>query len=553
MSPKKQASTRKTSLYRLNAPAGPGLDLHALVEKRYRDREGFTASPVDHAGVVGLLVTGSIERERAEWCDALSELTGADVQVAGRTSSGLLLVSTEQAVYAVTYGMGHHMIDPARLDLGFGLQFALRSLDQDGINLVRRHLMDTRGRTDENSAARGGSLRDLGTEWIGSIVSKITGTAIDLPFTHTSASRRSLGVSCTDSSISLPLGRSPQQFLNDLRVIEDACTQPTPLPGLESLARVRSLSRRGRTAVVKRLNEQLDLYLGDPHATGLALNYPGECAAHVTETRAVRIMRGSRVIAVDDVDIGDIRQFVRDRPDGRRLSTLKDVRVQLFADEECREPLSPAIPGHRWITAEVRSGAAHHFYWQGSWYEIGAEFVQALRDDVTELLNRPSGVVLPAWPVGRTTDEDWFNKEAAKQPGYDLFDKKNVHTGTFRGGGLEICDVLGPEGQLIMVKKADKGSSSLSHLCAQVRTAVEALRYDVEVREKFLGRVAELRPNSSPEDILATPTVVLAIRLKYGVPITADSLFAFSQVTLLQTALALQGMGAKAEVVPVYA
>ncbi|MFD9599937.1 DUF6119 family protein [Streptomyces sp. NPDC059970] len=63
----------------------------------------------------------------------------------------------------------------------------------------------------------------------------------------------------------------------------------------------------------------------------------------------------------------------------------------------------------------------------------------------------------------------------------------------------------------------------------------------------------ELRPNDPPEDILATPTIVLAIRLKRGVPLTADSLFAFSQVSLLQTALALQGMGAKVEVVPIWA
>ena len=81
----------------------------------------------------------------------------------------------------------------------------------------------------------------------------------------------------------------------------------------------------------------------------------------------------------------------------------------------------------------------------------------------------------------------------------------------------------------------------------------KALRYDVEVREQFLARVAELRPDLRPEDILATPTVVLAIRLKYGVPITAESLFAFSQVSLLQTDVALQGMGAKVEVVPIYA
>ncbi|MFC9942162.1 DUF6119 family protein [Streptomyces pratensis] len=554
MAAKKKSLTRKTSVYRLNAPSETAIDLRTLVSRRYRDREGFTTTPVDHQGVTGLLVIGSIARERAAWCDPLAELTGIDVQVAGRTSSGMLLVRVDWSVYAVTYGMGHHMIDPARLDLGFGLRFALRSLDQDAVSLVRRHLMDARGRTDENSTTRGGNLRDLGNEWVGSIVSKITGRAIDLPLTHTVDGSRVLGVSCTDTSITLPLGLSPQQFMHDLRVIENACTQPAPLPGLESLARVRSLRRRGGTVLVQELDAELDRRLGDPGVPGVALNLPGECAAFAADVRAVRVTRGSRAVDVDDMDtldIEDIRQLCCDRPEGHRLQALRDVRVQLFSDEGCTEPLGPPVAGHRWITAEVLSGAAHHFYWQGSWYEIGAEFVQALKSSVTELLDRPSKVTLPLWPKGK--DEDWFNKQASRQPDYDLFDKKTVRTKTFRGGGLEICDLLGPEGQLIMVKKADSGSSGLSHLFAQARTAIEALRYDVEVREQFLARVAELRPDLRPEDILATPTVVLAIRLKYGVPITAESLFAFSQVSLLQTDVALQGMGAKVEVVPIYA
>ncbi|MFD7329687.1 DUF6119 family protein [Streptomyces sp. NPDC059872] len=540
-------------MYRLRTPEGIALDLHALVDERYRDRGDFTATPVDHAGVKGLLVTDSLARDSTEWSGVLSDLTGIDVRVASRTASGLLLVRTQRAVYAVTYGMGHHMIDPLRLDLGFGLQFALRSLDQHSISLVRRHFMDARGRTDENSATRGGELRDLGTEWIGSIVSKITGTAVDLPLTHVSDGRHTLRVSCTDSSITLPLGRTPQQFLGDLRVIEDTCDRPAPLPGLESLARVRSLRRRGRTTLVRGLDSQLDQRLGDPHASGLTLSPPSECAPHTADARAVRLMYGSRTIQVDDLDIDDVRRLVRDRSEEHRLRALKDMRIQLFADAECTDPLGAPVPGHRWITAEVRSGAAYHFYWQGSWYEVGAEFLQALRDDVTELLSRPSGVVLPHWPVGERTDEAWFNEQAAKQPGYDLFDRKTVRTGTFRGGGLEICDVLGPEGQLIMVKKADKGTSGLSHLFTQARAAVETLRYDSEVREKFLARVAELRPNQPPEEILATPTVVLAIRLKYGVPLTADSLFAFAQVALLQTAVALQGMGARVRIITIRA
>ncbi|HEV7627683.1 MAG TPA: DUF6119 family protein, partial [Streptomyces sp.] len=441
--------------------------------------------------------------------------------------------------------------DPECLDLGFGLDFALRCLDGDSISLVRRHFMDTRGRTDENSTTRSGSLRDLGTEWIGSVLSKITGNAAELPLTYASHSRGPTRVSCTDVSVTLPLAHSPRQFLQDLTVIEDICARPDPLPGLEALARVRSLHRRGRSTLVQELDTRLDGLLGGGDASALALSVPDECAAQTEQARGVRITCGSRVVQVEEISLADILRLVRNRRDGRRLAALKSLRVELFADADCRERLAPPVSGSRWITAEVPGPRASHFFWQGRWYEVGAEYVEALREEVADLLARPSSVELPCWPVGM--EEKDFNKEAAKQDGYECFDRQTVRTANFGGGGLEICDVLGPEGQLIMVKKADKGTSGLSHLFAQARAAVETLRFDADVREKFLARVAELRPGRPAEDVLATPTVVLAIRLKKGVPITADSLFPFAQVILLQTAVALRGMGARVEIVPVYA
>jgi uncharacterized protein (TIGR04141 family) len=46
-----------------------------------------------------------------------------------------------------------------------------------------------------------------------------------------------------------------------------------------------------------------------------------------------------------------------------------------------------------------------------------------------------------------------------------------------------------------------------------------------------------------------TPTVVYGVLLKDGLPLTADSLFAFAKVSLLQAATALEGMGARLEII----
>ncbi|MDP4510653.1 DUF6119 family protein [Nonomuraea turcica] len=70
-----------------------------------------------------------------------------------RTALALLLVRTEKAVYGLTYGMGHLMIDPVRIDPGFGIEFAVRCLNEDRITKIRRQVMDARGRTAASSNA----------------------------------------------------------------------------------------------------------------------------------------------------------------------------------------------------------------------------------------------------------------------------------------------------------------------------------------------------------------------------------------------------------------
>lgn len=251
------------------------------------------------------------------------------------------------------------------------------------------------------------------------------------------------------------------------------------------------------------------------------------------------------------LDVADLAEAVRARPQGQRLATLRAGRVEMFADTEAADRLSRKVPADQWVTAEIPDGPVHYFYWQGQWYEVGAEYLTAVRRRVSELLARPATVVLPPWSKGEV--EAAYNEKVAEQEGYVLLDKDTIRTERLRGGGLEIADVLGPQGQLIHVKRTDsrKGTAPLNHLFAQGRVAVETLRYDLVAREKFVAKLDELAPGHPADRSFAAPTVVFGILLKDGEPMTVDSLFAFAQVSLLHTATALQGMGAKLEIVSI--
>ncbi|MFW6639111.1 DUF6119 family protein [Nocardiopsis algeriensis] len=537
--------TRKTSLYRLQQDEG-NPDLRALVRRRYLDREGFQARPVEHGPVRGLLVTGTITPGPADWCAALAELTGLEVSEENHTSFGLLLVRTEHHVYALSHGMGHLMIEPARIDPGFGIRFAVRCLDKDRITKVRRQVMDARGRSDENSVASGEHIRGFGIEEFGEIVSQVAGRISGVPLTFTGDGDRTAHITGNDRSVKLRLSQSPEGLMRDLRAVEEVCARPDPLPEFEFITQVRPLP--GASDLAQRLNERLDTMLGSSNPGRVALAVPSECRERFDQAETYRVTVAGRRETVSELDADILTNAVRTRPPGKRLEELRKGKVQMFSDTELREAISGAVSAKKWLAAEVTEDHVHYFLWQGQWYEVGAEYLKAVNRRVTELLGRPSGVTLPPWSEG---DEGAYNKKAANREGYVHLDKNNVRTKRLKGGGWEVCDLLGPEGQLIHVKKAPTGTAPLNHLFAQAMMCAETLHYDTEARTKFTAKLDEIAPDHPADRDFAEPTVVLGILLKEGEPVTADSLFSFAQISLLHTDNVLKGLGARLEVVSI--
>jgi uncharacterized protein (TIGR04141 family) len=542
-------STRKTSLYRLRS-TGQTVeeDLRAFVLARYLDRAGFTTHEVDEDGLRGLLVSGTIAPGPADWCEVLGVLSGHSVSEANQTALGLLVVRTDEATYGLTYGMGHLMIDPARIDPGFGIDFAIRCLSEECVTKVRRQLMDARGRTDENSATGGEHIRGFGIEQFGEIVSQISGKISGVPLTFTRDGKRTAHVTGTDRSIKIHLGSTPASLLHDIRQVEEVCARPNPLPEFEFIVQVRPLDPKSERA--QRLDVCLDAMLGEADQSRIGLAVPSECRDRYEFAESFKVSIAGNVRQETELDVDDLVAAVRDRTDGSRLQALREGRIEMFADTDGADRLSRKVPADHWLTAEVSDDVVHHFYWQGRWYEIGANYLTIIEQRIAELLAQPVSVTLPPWTKAEGHDEGWYNKQIVGQDGYVLLDKDTVRTKRLRGGGLELGDVLGPDGQFVCVKKADK-TAALNHLFAQGRVAIETLRYDREARAKFLTKLSHLAPGHPLDPALSSPTLVYAILLKDGIPLTAQSLFAFAKVSLLHAVTALQGMGVRVEIAPI--
>jgi uncharacterized protein (TIGR04141 family) len=236
---------------------------------------------------------------------------------------------------------------------------------------------------------------------------------------------------------------------------------------------------------------------------------------------------------------------VRTRPSGMRLKALKTGTIGLCAEPRGGELLTTPDAAHKWITAEVADGAARMIYQEGKWYEIGEHHLDFLYDEIEEILNRPSSVALPPWTTSMTS-EDAYNKRAAKH-GFVLLDKRLLKTRQ-HPYGIEGCDLLGPDNELIHIKRADR-SSPLSHLFQQGEVAVDALRHERDARVALARIVRAGDPSRTFTASFKPKKVVYGIALASGKPLTAKTLFTFSQVALYRAVRHLRSNNIDVEVV----
>lgn len=173
-----------------------------------------------------------------------------------------------------------------------------------------------------------------------------------------------------------------------------------------------------------------------------------------------------------------------------------------------------------------------------------------LRAEIEEILSRPTTIVLPPW-TSDLADEDAYNRRAAVECGYVLLDKRLLKTRQHnRGRGIEACDLLGEDNELIHVKRAEQ-SAPLSHLFMQGEVAVDALRNEHDARQRLVDLVHAYEP-AHPIDVSFTPRkVVFGIALDTGKALTADTLFTFAQVALYRAVRRLRADNVEVEVVPI--
>ncbi|GIJ23625.1 DUF6119 family protein [Micromonospora lutea] len=538
--------TYPTTLYRLRV--SPDLEgLRQAIRGRYLADNGFEPMPRQVAGVPALLVHGTVPRPRAEWCDALASLTGEDIDLGHSSGGGALLLAVDERAYALTYGtLGRHMIDQEVFDRTFGVSFAVRALMPSDIRQIRRRVIGAAGRVDRSFVPAGQPIWKYGIDKWGEIVGQVCGRTENPRLTVCRRSGRPARIDGGDA-LHIQLCVEPEGLLADLREIDRVCREESPPADLEFITQIRPV--RASDPRMPKLIDTIDERLGLANPPALGVAVPGDLISDIEHVRSYRIQipkSGRRRTLTAELDLPAILAHSNGALDGDRWSGLRNGTITLCTDTRGAEEMD-STRAFRWLTAEVAVGTSHLLLHEGEWYEIGDRHRDFLGQEIAEILARPSAIALPPWTAD-LADEDAYNREAARcNSGLVLLDKKLLRTTQHRRG-IEACDLLGPGGELIHVKRA-KSSSPLSHLFAQGIVSYEALRYQQDARARFLDTVRR-QPNGRDLGPDFRPTkVVYAIALGTSRRVSVNSLFTFAQVALYQAMKALRNEGVEVSVI----
>ncbi|MET8258187.1 DUF6119 family protein [Micromonospora sp. NPDC005205] len=544
--PERPEGTYLTSVYQLERVTPTVDGLHEAVNHRYVRQHDFLVEERLVAGAPALLVHGTVPRQRADWCDVLASLTGEETDLGFSSGGAALLVAVDGNVYALTYGtVGRHMVDLDLANPGFGIGFAVRSLAPDEIKQVRRRVFGTTGRVDRNMVPGGQHIRMYGIDKWGEIVGQVCGRTFNPNLTVCRSTGKATPVEGSDT-LRIHLGVEPASLLADLREIDRVRKQEAPFADLEFITQIRPVP-----ATDPRLStaeEQLDrlLRLPDPAEVGLAV--PGRVFSEIERVQSYRLRvpkSGLAPARLPELTLADVLAQTEGVPDGERWPSLCNGRVTLYADTAGEEEIDSTAVS-RWITAQLAHGESQLLLHEGGWYEIGDQHRKFLRDEIEQILARPASFALPAWTAD-LPDEEAYNFRAAEVCGLTLLDRKLLRTGQHHRG-FEACDLLGPDNELIHVKRS-RGSSALSHLFAQGAVSVDALRYEADARTALVEMVKR-QPSGRVVDLNFQPRkVIYAIALGSGKPLTVDSLFTFAQVALYRAMKSLRNEGVGVEVV----
>lgn len=486
------------------------------------------------SGLDGAFFYASRPARPPTWVSFVTPLLATPLQnVLASSASGLLILRSSSRFFAITFGYGRGLLDLSRIEHRFGLRVALNRIDPSAIRSLDTKTFEDMVVSKNTHVSKSSELPTFGVDVSRDILRAVTGEPRD-----TSLAKRLSGSDAVVLNVAVTPDGLPG-LCDELLVAYREDTYQQNFAWIDHLGLVDDPAVRG--SLDELLVEQLRV--GDTSSTHMATPE----AISWEDIHAFKIA-GTRSLEYDDLDLDEyllaLGAATRDLTIEKLKSRYVSVRFSRSNDFDRRWNL------YHCLISEQRLDSGFYVLIEGRWFSVSDSLVSEV--DAFAAGVAPGSLVLPEALPGEAEPD--YNKRVAEadESAFLLLDAQIRRPGG-AASGIELCDVLASNGELVHVKRKSR-SSTLSHLFAQGIVSATTFLQDGSFRDEIRAAIERTASEQSKELWLSLiPSSGERVdRAKYSVSyvvITTSSRLGndwlpfFSKLNLMQTARQLSNLG----------
>lgn len=464
-------------------------------------------------------------------------LLGANIQPAAddvsESSSAVLILMSGGHRFALTFGHGWAMLDPAAYERRFGLKVALNALDPEQLRGAQARKFGGVAQQTSRQLARLSSVDAFELDWQRDLVTSLDGVTLDGAIGSKMSGRDAVRLAIESDAGDLA------RICADLYDLSQQNGYRAAYPQIDNIEEVTDPVEIGT------LTDALATQLAQRDLAGIDL-YPPEFLPD--DVVAFDVHHSRRRWSIPEPGT-TLLNF----PLSRVPQTGTATELASWVHESLlRSSLVGLDAGSdevdAWtfwdcLTCEISVGGARYIKNGAAWFSVKTTYLQEVDAFIDGLT--ASGLAYPNWNLGE--DEGTYNANTAASEGWALIDKQTISlTGR---SPVEPCDLVSDQGHIIHVKKRKYGSGPLSHAIAQATVGADLLKNVQEFRDEFRTRLSAARPgfenliSDSPTQITQQPIVLALITATASGVAVGKGLPFFTKVFLMRNVTSLRNIG----------
>jgi uncharacterized protein (TIGR04141 family) len=424
------------------------------------------------AGIEGTLFLQRPTASEPDWADVIRPYVVNLPSLTRKRASAVLLLYTAQRWFAVTFGHGRLLLDPAKLESNFGLKVVVNTVDPDSLRSVDAQSLEELSLATSARIGRDVAIASFGIDLERDLVRGLAGAP---PVGDAFAVRVA--------------GSTPLAFDADMDVpdLPDKCREALRRSAAPTAARfdwINNIRLVSDNTQIATLDADVQALI-DANATDEFILALPEVVADEEASRFEFSMSNTRYedLRWDDYAVESVASGALSVQAMRNAHRV--VAIDVNGDPSNQWPVYDCL------SVELRQGDSVFVLVSGEWYEVSASIATRARQYVDAL---EQGAPTFISYTTAFADEGQYNSALAQSFGAQgiLLDQQNVKADGAQDV-VEIADVLEAPGRLIHVKRHAR-SSTLSHLFLQGMTSADLLMTDDAFRRNAETKIRQIAP-----------------------------------------------------------